>query len=428
MSPVSPILSQEALVVILVIVALIVAVVARRLRVPYTLALVLAGLALGIFRALPGLHIEPDLVLFLFLPALLFEGAWNMDTRTLRDNWIAVFLLAVPGLLLSLVIVAAIAHWGAGIAILPALVLGAIVSPTDPVAVLSLLRQIGLPERLCTIIEGESLFNDGVGTVAYVLVVGALEASLHISGPLTGLSAALVALKAVWLMIGGPLLGLALGLLVSRLVRAVNDALLETTVTFSVAYSAFILAEILGTSGLLAVVVAGLVLGSYGRNVGMSERTAEVVDTVWAFTAYLANSLLFLVLGVAIGANGLGPALPVIAWVVVGVLVGRAVMIYTLLPLHDAFVRWREGRRGGEGRPVGLAPVFPVWRPLILLSGLRGALSLVLVLDLPPEIPQRDLLRLAVYGVVLVTLVGQGIGLRILLPHWPKAPATPTQR
>jgi len=213
----------------------------------------------------------------------------------------------------------------------------------------------------------------------------------------------------------------AAGVAVSYLVRTVDDALLETAVTFGVAYGIFLVADALGTSGLLAVVGAGLTLGSFGRRTGMSERTREVVDTVWEFTGYLANSLLFLVLGVALGSAPLFLALPIIAWAVLGVVLGRAIMVYTLLPLHDLLIRWRGRRTGGSGRIYGHLPVPPTWRPLILFSGLRGALSLALVLTLPPETPQRGLIELAVYGVVLVTLVGQGIGLRIILPRWPKA-------
>lgn len=418
----SPIITRDiAVTELLVVLALVIAFVSRRLKFPYTLALVLAGLLLGLLHLIPDLRLDPDIVLFLFLPALLFEGAWNIDTRALLANWLAILLLAVPGLLISLLVVGAVTHWGAGLPWLLALLLGAIVSPTDPIAVLNLLRQLGMPDRLCAIIEGESLFNDGIGAAAFVLVLGALLLTLGTGGPLAGLSGALIALKALWLLGGGLLLGVAAGVAVSYLVRAVDDTLLETAVTFGVAYGIFLVADALGTSGLLAVVGAGLTLGSFGRRTGMSERTREVVDTVWEFTGYLANSLLFLVLGVALGSAPLFLALPIIAWAVLGVVLGRAIMVYTLLPPHDLLIRWRGARTGGSGPIYGHLPVPSIWRPLILFSGLRGALSLALVLTLPPETPQRGLIELAVYGVVLVTLVGQGIGLRMILPRWPKA-------
>lgn len=410
-------------VVLLLTLAFAVALLANRLRFPYTLALVVAGLVLGIFHVHLHLAFGPDTVLFIFLPALLFEGAWNIDTSTLRANWMAIALLAGPGLVISLAITAAVVHWGAILPWLVALLLAAIISPTDPVAVIGLLRQLRMPERLRVIIEGESLFNDGVGTVAFQLALGVLLLSSDGSGPFAGFSIAMIALKGLWLLLGGVLLGAAIGYVVSRLVAAIDDPLIETTATFSAAYGSYMVAVLLGTSGLLAVVAAGLIMGSYGRRVGMSERTLETVDHVWEFTGYLANSLLFLLLGVSIGATSLVSALPVIGWAVLGVVVGRAFMIFVLLRLHDRYIRWLGHRQRTHPQTVGRLPIFRVWRPLLLFAGLRGALSIALVLSLPESLPYQSILKPAVYGVVLVTLVGQGIGLHILLPHWPKAAA-----
>lgn len=410
-------------IVLLLMLTLAVALLANRLRFPYTLALVLAGLVLGLFHLRLGLALRPDTVLFLFLPALLFEGAWNIDTSALRANWQAIALLAVPGLVISLAVTAGIVHWGASLPWLVALLLGAIVSPTDPIAVIGLLRQLGMPERLRVIIEGESLFNDGVGAVAFELTLGVLLLSLDGGGSLGGFSVAVIVLKGLWLLLGGLLIGAAIGYVVSRIVAAIDDPLIETTVTFSVAYGSYTLAVLLGTSGLLAVVAAGLIMGSYGRRVGMSARTLETVDHVWEFTGYVANSLLFLLVGVSIGATSLVASLPVIGWAVLGVVVGRAFMIFVLLQLHSRYIHWRGRRERTRPKAVGRLPIPRVWRPLLLFAGLRGALSLALVLSLSDTVPYLSILKPAVYGVVLVTLVGQGIGLRILLPHWPKAPA-----
>jgi CPA1 family monovalent cation:H+ antiporter len=417
-------LESEQRIVLLLILSLAVALLAGRLRVPYTLALVLVGLLLGSLDLLPGLLLEPDLVLFIFIPALLFEGAWSIDVAVLRQNWLAVLLLAVPGLLFSFGVVAVVMHFGAGLSWLLALLLGAIVSPTDPIAMVALLRQLGMPERLRTIVEGESLFNDGVGAAVYTLVRTALLASLGLSQLETAFPGG-EGLHALWLFLGGPLLGAGIALAVARLLRNVDDYLIETALTFSVAYGLYLLAEALETSGLLAVVGAGLVLGSYGRRTGMSERTREVVDDVWEFTGYLANSLLFLLLGVQIGGADLVRALGPILWAVLAVIGGRAVMVSLVFTLHDNLARTLARRRGTHwfGLRRGLLPVPRQWRPLILLSGLRGALSLALVLSLPAGIPQLEQLRLVTYGVVLVTLVGQGLGMRVLLPHWPHVEA-----
>jgi CPA1 family monovalent cation:H+ antiporter len=403
--------------VLLLVITLAVALISRPLRLPYTLVLVVVGLIIGFSPLLPDLRLDPDVVLFLFLPVLLFEGAWNVDIRHLSENWLPVFLLAVPGLLFSVLVVAALLHWGLGLSWLLVLLLGAIISPTDPIAILALLRQLGLSDRLRTIVEGESLFNDGVGAAIFVLVLGFL--SLSPLGAATP-SFWVIVWEALWLMLGGLVLGILSGAIMARLLHFVDDYLIEMTMTVGVAYGVYLLATALNTSGLLAVVGAGLVLGSYGQQTGMSERTRQVTQDIWEFFGYLANSFLFLLLGVQIGERNLVPALLGIGLAVVGVIVGRAVMVYTLLPLHDALARWIEQKTlpASFSSLSCLTPLPSRWRPIFLFSGLRGALSIALVLSLPSTLPGRELLQGIVYGVVLVTLLGQGIGLRILLPRW----------
>src|SRR5439155_5433760 len=205
------------LLVLLLIITLVVALISRPLRFPYTLVLVVAGLVIGFSPLLPNLHLNPDIILFLFLPALLFEGAWNVDIERLAANWLSVFLLAVPGLLFSVLIVAILLHWGTGLSWFFVFLLGAIISPTDPVAVLALLRRLGLSERLRTVVEGESLFNDGVGAVIFELVLGFLLASLGGTGTQQSTSFWLIALDVLWLMLGGLALGIGVSVAVTRL-------------------------------------------------------------------------------------------------------------------------------------------------------------------------------------------------------------------
>jgi CPA1 family monovalent cation:H+ antiporter len=228
-----------------------------------------------------------------------------------------------------------------------------------------------------------------------------------------------IVLQSAWLLIGGPLIGLGLGYLVSSALRHIEDRLIETAATFITAYGVYLLAEIIHTSGLLAVVMAGLMLGSYGRRVGISDSARAAVENVWDFVSYVVTSLLFLLLGLQIGDSLTAQSLAPTLWATLGVLVGRAVIVYgTLLP-YNAVARWYQRRHRGvraRGRPI---PVPGSWRPLIVLSGLRGALSIALALSLPATLPNRSLIASVVYGVVLITLVGQGIGLRVLLPHWP---------
>ena len=404
--------------VLLLIVSLVVVLIARQLRFPYTLALVLVGLLMGVLPFIPTVQFNPEVVLFVFIPALLFEGAWNISVTVLLKNWLAVLLLAAPGLLISLLVVAVALHFGAGLTWLEALLLGAIISPTDPVAVVALFRQLRMGERMRTIIEGESLFNDGVGAAVYTVVLGLLlVAAGHTSNASDPVQ---VSLSAVWLFVGGPLIGLVFGFLIARLLRHFDDHLIEMTVTFSAAYGIYLLGDILHTSGLLAVVVAGLILGSFGRQRSMSERSRAVVDEVWEFIGYIANSLLFLLLGMQIGSSHIGPTLVPLLWAIAAVIVGRALMIFLLFTLHDAIARWYAHYRRDQHKRLrsSLLPVPRSWRPIILLSGLRGALSLALVLSLPHDLPNAGLFEFVTYGVVLVTLVGQGIAMRAILPSW----------
>ena len=404
--------------VLLLIVSLVVVLIARQLRFPYTLALVLVGLLMGVLPFIPTVQFNPEVVLFVFIPALLFEGAWNISVTVLLKNWLAVLLLAVPGLLISLLVVAVALHFGAGLTWLEALLLGAIISPTDPVAVVALFRQLRMGERMRTIIEGESLFNDGVGAAVYTVVLGLLLVAVgHTTNAADPVQ---VSLSAVWLFLGGPLIGLVLGFLIARLLRHFDDHLIEMTITFSAAYGIYLLGDLLHTSGLLAVVVAGLILGSFGRQRGMSERSRAVVDEVWEFIGYIANSLLFLLLGMQIGSSHIGPTLAPLLWAIAGVIVGRGLMIFLLFTLHDAIARWYAHYRRDKRKSLrsSLLPVPRSWRPIILLSGLRGALSLALVLSLPHDLPNIGLFEFVTYGVVLVTLVGQGIAMRAILPGW----------
>ena len=414
--------AQVETIVILLAVTLIVALISRVLRLVYTLVLVIVGLVIGLLPIFSHVHLDPNVVLFLFLPALLFEGAWNVNVEKLLAEWLPVFLLAVPGLGVSLVLVAAVVHWGIGLSWLLALLLGAMVSPTDPVAVLSLLRQLGIADRLRTIIEGESLFNDGVGAAFYAIVLLLLLPPLGAAALGSETSWWAIVIDSAWLLVGGLAIGLIVGWVTARLLRHVDDHLIEISVTFSVAYGVYLIGDALHTSGLLAVVGAGLVIGSYGRRTGMSERTQEAAHDVWEFIGYLANSLLFLLLGIEIGSSNLARSFfPGTLWALAGVVAGRVVMIYTFLPLQDAIARRLARRKDEKQRFLPLPrPIPAAWRPLIVLSGLRGALSIALVLSLPDTLAQRNLLVDIVYGVVLVTLLGQGIGLRVLLPRWPK--------
>lgn len=397
--------------VVLLLIALTVILLTRRLEVPYTLGLVVVGLLISLGIRVPEFHLTPDLVLFVFLPALLFEGAWAMSWRHLLQNWRVIFLLAVPGLLLEVVLIAVPLHFLTGILWGEAFLLAAILSPTDPVAVLGLFRQLKVDARLSAIIEGESLFNDGIAGVLYQVLL------ILVLIPLNGqdLSLGEITLKGLetllWEAGGGVLLGLGAGFLISRFVRFIDDAMIETTLTIVSAYGLYLLADFLNTSGILAVILGGLVLGSYGRDQGMSAHTQKAVDNFWSMVAFLANALLFLLVGAQLNplefilSNRSGQLLVVAGLVIVLVLVARFVIVLLLpknIPPFDG-LRLRS------------------WRFVIFWSGLRGALSMALVLALPANVPDRDELIFSTYAVVFFTLLVQGFSLRWILKHLPIA-------
>lgn len=395
--------------VILLLIALLVIFVTRPLTLPYTLGLVIMGLVIGIFGLVPQAVLTPDLVLFVFLPALLFEGSWSLSISHLRANWRPIFLLAVPGLLLELVLIALPLHFFAGLIWLDAFLLAAILSPTDPVAVLGLFRQLKINENLSAIIEGESLFNDGVAGALYQTFLALTL--LIVRGK--NLTAGTIALQSVETFLleagGGVLIGAACGYLVSHFVRFIDEPLIETTITLVTAYSVYLLADGLHASGILAVIVAGLILGSYGRNTGMSERTHAVVDNFWTMAAFLANALLFLLIGAEfhpqrlLAAHDLNALFLTAVLAILAVLLARFIMVL-LLPRKPA--------------TAGAVPLRS-WRFVIFWSGLRGALSLALALALPLDVPARDTLIAATYAVILFTLLVQGISLRFILNHLP---------
>jgi CPA1 family monovalent cation:H+ antiporter len=287
--------------VLFLLIALTVIFLTRRLAVPYTLGLAIVGLVMSFVGILPEAQLTPPLVLFVFLPALLFEGAWTMKLQRLRENWQPIFFLTGPGVLLSLGVIACILHVFDGLQWATALLLAAILSPTDPVAVLSLFRQLRVNEHLSSSIEGESLFNDRVAGSLYQTFLAVVLLALH--GPSsTGTQQWVNGLLLFVTEAGGGIaLGVASGFAVSWLVKRIDEPLVETTITIMVAYGIYLLADALHTSAIMAVICAGLILGNDGRYVGMSLETRVAVDTFWGTLAFVANALIAHIAGFVTG-------------------------------------------------------------------------------------------------------------------------------
>ena len=374
----------EEAVIVLLLIASAVAIVARRLRIPYTVGLVLIGLALGLLTA-QDIQVSPQLILALLVPPLVFDAAFHIRLDDLRRDFWFILLLAVPGVILTTLIVGWLVAQSTGLAIQVALVFGALVSATDPVAVTALIRRIGAPRRLQVLLEGESLFNDGTAIVMFSLTLAIAQSGQF---DLAGNIASFLTVAG-----GGILVGIILGMLISQVIGRIDDPLVETTLTVVLAFGSYLLAESLHVSGVLAVVAAGLVNGSAGPR-GMSPTTRIVVFNFWETAAFLANSFIFLLVGLAINLNQLIANGPAIGWAILAVLLARAVSIYGF----SLF-----------GREIP-----PKWKHVLYWSGLRGAIVLALALSLPTQgvfAAQRAHLQAMAFGVVLFTLLVQGFSM-----------------
>jgi len=375
-------LTTETLIIELLLIVSIVAIAVRRLRVPYTVALVVVGLLIT-FQSPIKIELTPELILALFIPPLVFEAAFHLNLVELRRNLPSILLLTFPGVILTTFIVGGMLVLGINLNLPIALVFGALIAATDPVSVVALFRTLGVPKRLSVLIEGESLFNDGTAIVLFNLMLTIL---------LTGkFSLADSVVDFFVVSIGGILVGLILGWLVAQLISRVDNYLIETTFTTILAFGSYLVAERFGLSGVLAVVVAGLVNGNISPQ-GMSPTSRIVIFNFWEYVAFLANSLVFLLLGLQINISSLLASWQPILWAVLAILVARLIIVYGLSWLGNRF-----------SEPIPLR-----WQHILNWGGLRGAISLALVLSLPIEIgPERDLLRVMAYGVVLFTLLVQ---------------------
>jgi CPA1 family monovalent cation:H+ antiporter len=372
--------------------AAIVAIIARPLRLPDTVALVIAGLVVGIGASLagyPAIDVAPELVLLVLLPGLVFEAAYRLQIVELRRWFGGLALLAVPGVVISAAVVAVILNVAIGLRLDLAFIVGAMVSATDPAAVVATFKRLTVPPALSTMVDGESLLNDGTGLVLFAIAVGAVYA------PVTPLEAVATFSVTVALSV---LIGLVTGFIAARLIGAVGDHLIELTITVVLAYGSYMLADQFHLSGVIATVTAAIVLGNVGPARTKPETGRDEIDTVWEFIAYLLTAVVFLLVGLSIPPARLLDSVGPIAWAIAAILIGRALVVYILL--------------GGASRLAlrpGLAGQVPSgWLHVLFWAGLRGAVAVAMALSLPADIPQRALLQEITFGVVLFTLLIQG--------------------
>jgi monovalent cation:H+ antiporter, CPA1 family len=385
--------------VVLVTVASVVAVISRRLVVlPYSVALVVLGVAVALVRPPIHIAIDSELILAVLLPALVFEGAYRIDLRLLLPSLPAVLLLAIPGVLITAALVAVALMLVIGLDWRLAFLVGTMVAATDPAAILAVMSRSGAPRRLTTLVEAESLFNDGTGVAIFGIALTAVTVDASLGD---------MALRLALVTLGSVVIGAVIGLAASVLLRGIDDRVVEVAISLVAAYGSYLVAARLNLSGLIATVVCGLVFTAFARSFGLSPAAREAIDIVWEFVAFLATALVFLLIGLAIGFSQLLAAAMGTAAVVGALLVSRAFIVYGLLGGAARLLQWM-----GQVRSVPRG-----WLHVIAWSGLRGAVSVALALSLPADLPQRELLQGIVFGTTLLTLVVQGTTARPLIQH-----------
>ena len=381
----------------LLVVAILVAIVARRLRLPYTVGLLIAGAILAVFRLDTGIRLTRDIIFDLILPPLLFEAAINIPWAELRRDLLPILVFSVIGVMVSAAVVAGGMIWWLSWPTASAVIFGVLIAATDPVAVIAMFKDVGLKGRLRLLVESESLFNDGVAAVLFGLAFTWSQS--HTSSVLTALYSFVVVSG------GGILIGVVIGGIAILIAGRTTDHIVEAAVSGIAAFGAFLLAETLHVSGVLATVCAGLVIGSVGvrgngSGFGLSPAGRTMVIELWDFAAFLANSFVFLLMGItlakvpfaALGAAQIGLAIGL-------VLLGRAATVYPLSALFSR-TQWR----------VEMNDQHVLW-----WGGLRGALALALALSLPDTISRRDDVVIATFAVVGFSVVVQGLTMPWLL-------------
>ena len=386
----SDFITTETLIIELLLIVSLVAIAVRRLRIPYTVALVVVGLLIT-FQSPLQIDLTPELILTLFVPPLAFEAAFHINYDDLRGNFGALLFLAIPGVILTTLIVGGILYLGTPLALPVALVFGSLIAATDPLAVVSLFRTLGVPKRLAVLVEGESLFNDGTAIVVFNLML--VVALANRFDPMESIS------NFLRVSIGGIVVGLILGWMVAVLISRLDEYLIEITLTTVLAFGAYLVAERLHFSGVLAVVVAGLINGNIGSR-GMSPTTRIILYNFWEYVAFLVNSLVFLLIGLDVNIPALIENWQLVLWAIMAILVARLLIVYGLGWLNNRFTE-----------PIPLR-----WQHVLYWGGLRGAICLALALSLPVALGiDRENLRVMAFGVVLFTLMVQSLTMRPLI-------------
>jgi CPA1 family monovalent cation:H+ antiporter len=383
--------SQIEHVALLLFISAIVAMLARKARLPYTVGLLITGFGMAFFPAASRFFLTKDLIFSAFLPPLIFEAAVYMPWKGLRRDLALMLTLATVGVLLAAGATGLGMHYAAGWAWPVALLFGVLIAATDPVSVIATFKEYPVPERLKILVESESLFNDGTAAVLFGVALAALQGG--------GQTVAGIAAAFAVTVLGGIACGVFVAGSLLLLARRTDDYLVELTFSAVSAYGSFLLAEHFHLSGVLATLAAGLMVGNIGSLGVLTDRGRESVLRFWEFMAFLANSLIFLLIGQSLARLSLTHFWKPVLIAIAVVLLGRALAVYPCCALFG----W--GRHRIEAR----------YQHVLFWGGLRGALALALVLGLPRAMPERPLLITVVFAVVAFSIIVQGLTMGPLL-------------
>ena len=395
--------------IIIFTVASIVAILAKYIRWPYTITLVIAGIVIAFLGLQAPFKLDKDILFHILLPPLLFEGAFYMRMDHLRENSKIILLLILPGLMFSVFFTGFMLNmFFPAIPFIFALLLAAIVIPTDPAAILAFYRDMKIPKKLKAIIEGESVFDDGLAIVLFNVLLGIILLSATGSGNFSVTSGDIA--NGLWEFVKisglGILLGGVAGYATVLILKRINDRFTEVMITVILAFGIFAIAEKIGGSGVFAVVIAGLLLGNYGTRFAMAPSTRMSLISFWSFLAFGVNSILFILIGMNVGIGAIADHIWIIVVTVLLLWGARAIVI--------AAVGAAANRKKPELPRNGQVMMW--W------GGLRGAIPIVMALSIPlfladgvTEFPHRELILTTTFGVVLFTLLIQGLSLRRVL-------------